>query len=133
MTAALKPIIEAVEQLLMGDTLLGALLTTVEPGRVASGTKLNYLTFTAPSETGFNLFARPGSDGSLQINIWAKTYELVVDIWTHIHRLLQNQDLAVQNHMHIRGQAHLVTIMDDPDSEAVIHGVVRYEWTTLSR
>lgn len=132
--SALWPVIVAVEAALTFDTYLTGRITGVFTGKVPEPTAVNYITFTVPSEGDFQgFFNRRGSEGAIQIDIWTDAFDEAAIIYEDVARILSNQNLPLgSGHVMINGSTRLITIVNDPDDDSLVHGIVRYEWVTLA-
>lgn len=133
--SALAPLAIAIVRAVENDATLAALLADdlIYQGEAPPGAAMPYIVLAAPAESGLNLFNRAGTQNAEQIHIWADggghysaALQQVRSIASEVMRVLANDPLPMPGFEMIGRDVALVTVIRDPDSPGVAHGVLRF-------
>ena len=97
------------------------------------GTVPPYIVLGSIGETNWNVFNGPGKSGNITIHIWVNTSKRQsLAIYWQLEQLLNRTLIPIDNHVLLRGELDLITIMNDNMDPGLIHTVANYSFITKS-
>jgi len=129
MTTAVRPVRVGLDDVLLGDGALAAMIGTrayVESQK-PEGAQLPFISYGTPYETDFATFSTPGNTGTRILHLYGDDEDVVEVMFGHVKRI-GAAGFAVTGHAMLVFTSTLLSVAADPGGGA--HGVVRVAYTT---